>query len=147
MIAVQHDLVKDLVAVQVDRAASHLAAKDGYLVCGTVAQVDLLSQVLVVANAEIGLAEIEAILAVQDEILEGKAAPSLIDMRQIKSTTREAREYSTGAKYTPAVALLIASPISRILGNFFINYSQPPYPTRLFTSEDEALDWLKGFVD
>ena len=55
MVAVQHDLVKDLLAVEVDRAAADLATKDGDLVLGAVVQVNLLGQVLVVADAKIRL--------------------------------------------------------------------------------------------
>ncbi len=30
--------------------------------------------------------------------------------------------------------------------NFFVRYNQPQRPTKLFKTEEEARDWLKGFV-
>jgi hypothetical protein len=45
-----------------------------------------------------------------------------------------------------AAALLIGSPLTRAIGNFFMGLNKPLIPTRLFTSETEALAWLKGFV-
>ena len=35
-----------------------------------------------------------------------------------------------------------ASPVSRTIGNFFLGLHRAPYPTRLFSSEREALGWL-----
>jgi len=62
---------------------------------------------------------------------------------------REARRYFAGeetAKVESAAALLIESPLSKAIGNFFMGLNKPIVPTRLFTSEAEALAWLKGFV-
>jgi hypothetical protein len=36
--------------------------------------------------------------------------------------------------------------MSRVIGNFFIGFSRTNIPTRLFTSEAEAIDWLKTFI-
>jgi hypothetical protein len=33
-----------------------------------------------------------------------------------------------------------------MIGNFFLALHRPADPTRLFTSESEALDWLRQFV-
>jgi hypothetical protein len=44
------------------------------------------------------------------------------------------------------VALLVGSPMSRAIGNFFIGLNKPLIPTRLFVSEPEALAWLRGFL-
>jgi hypothetical protein len=83
------------------------------------------------------------------KICQGKKRPMLVDFRQIKAQTREARAYYAGeesAKIFSAVSLLVASPVSRVIGNFFTGLNRPIYPLRLFTSEDEALAWLKGFL-
>lgn len=75
--------------------------------------------------------------------------PVLVDMRGVRSQTREARQYFDGAeaaKTLSAVALLIGSPVSRVLANFFLRVSAQRIPTRLFTSEADAITWLLGFV-
>ena len=60
---------------------------------------------------------------------------------------RESRNYASGkevSKITEAMALLIKSPVSKVLGNIFLGINKPPYPTKLFTDKEEAIKWLKG---
>ena len=80
----------------------------------------------------------------------GKPLPTLVDLRNVRWMQREARAHFSGpetAIVQSAAALIIASPLSRAIGNFFLGFNKPLFPTRLFTSETEALEWLKGFVD
>lgn len=80
----------------------------------------------------------------------GKRRPALVDLRKIKSMSREARLYYAGeetAKVESAAALLVDSAVSRVIGNMFMGLNKPIIPTRLFTSEEEALQWLKGFLE
>jgi hypothetical protein len=83
-------------------------------------------------------------------LTEGKLHPFLCDITKCKSVDREARALFAGAEsrstYT-SVALLSKTPIGNIIGNFFISlYGYAHVPTRLFTSEREAIAWLKGFI-
>ncbi len=80
---------------------------------------------------------------------EGKSHLCLIDMRELKSTTKEAREYMgvEGAKLITAGALLIGSPLTRMLGNIFLTINKPNVPTKLFTDETEAKEWLKQYIN
>jgi hypothetical protein len=48
----------------------------------------------------------------------------------------EAREVSK------AVALVVSSPVARVIGNAFLTIRPPPYPVRLFQSREEGLAWL-----
>ena len=81
----------------------------------------------------------------------GKRRPLLVDMRQIKSQTREARTYYTGPEGTrcyTAAAVLVDSPVSRLIANFLLGFNKSAtVPSRLFTSEPEAIEWLKTFLD
>jgi hypothetical protein len=45
-----------------------------------------------------------------------------------------------------AVALVVATPLSRMMGNFFLTVSKPMAPTRLFDDEASALAWLQEFA-
>lgn len=50
------------------------------------------------------------------------------------------------AQYRPhvaAAAILIDSKISSYFANIFLKFSKPKFPTRLFTNEEEALNWLQ----
>lgn len=78
----------------------------------------------------------------------GNSYPLLIDMKGIKSTTREAREYmaSVGVTLVKAGALITGSPFNRMLGNIFLTIDRPPVPTRLFTNEVAARQWLSQYL-
>lgn len=72
----------------------------------------------------------------------------LTDLTTNPKPTREAREFAKHSEMietTYALALLIASPVSRLLGNFFLGFNKGEYPVKLFTSIEEATSWLKSF--
>ena len=88
-------------------------------------------------------------MAATAKIGAGKRCPILVDLRRVKSIDRQAREYygrGDQAEVVRAVALLIDSPLSRAIGNFILGINKPRIPVKLFTSEAEALDWLRGFL-
>ena len=61
---------------------------------------------------------------------------------------RAAREYYAGPEYAAVVdatALLVGSPVGRMIGTFVLRLARPVAPIRVFTSEPEALAWLEGF--
>jgi hypothetical protein len=94
------------------------------------------------ADAEEGILAISSLCA-------GKPRPALVDMSDLKSMTREARLYFAGpetAKVESAAALVIKSPLTKAIGNFFMGLNKPIIPTRLFTTETEAVAWLRGFL-
>ena len=74
----------------------------------------------------------------------------VIDMRQTVQITREARNYYASertASIQRATALLIESPLSAMIANFFMGLNKPLSPTRMFTSEDKAIAWLREHSD
>ena len=78
----------------------------------------------------------------------GKPMCLLVDVRELHYMDRLARGYYGSplvAQYVIALAMLIDSPLSRALANFFLSFSKPPIPTRLFTNEGEATAWLKSY--
>jgi hypothetical protein len=81
------------------------------------------------------------------KVSKGKLRPLLADGRNLKSLDSGARQESAAFEEAMSGALLIDSPVSRIIGNVFINFSKPMIPVRLFTSEAEAIQWLKGFLE
>ncbi len=66
----------------------------------------------------------------------------LVDIREVNSVDRDAREIYANNPSSQAVALVIGNPVSRILGNFFLGVNKNVSPLKLFTSEQEALNWL-----
>ncbi len=72
----------------------------------------------------------------------------LIDMSAVTEISKEARDYFANertASIQRATALLIGSPISRVIGNFFMGLNKPISPTRLFTDPQNAIKWLQTF--
>lgn len=101
------------------------------------------------AHVHIGLKEARECIRAVSVVCGGKVTPALVDMTEIRAIDREARLFFAGeetAKAESAAALLIGSPLTRAIGNFFMGLNKPLIPTRLFTSEAEAIAWLKGFV-
>ncbi len=43
-------------------------------------------------------------------------------------------------------AIIVSSLATRLIGNFFKGLNGQASPTRLFTSEQEALKWLRGLI-
>jgi hypothetical protein len=74
----------------------------------------------------------------------------LVDTRGVRWQSREARDYFTSvnaAEATTAVALVVGSPISRVLGSFFLRFEKHRFPTALFDDETKAIHWLLGHSD
>lgn len=108
-----------------------------------------IARTCVKENAEITLELAKENTESVNTLYKGKKFPILIDSRGIKSMSRDAREhFSTKGRDTKtnAFGIIIGSPISRVLGNFYLGINKPPVPTKLFSSEEEALDWLKQFI-
>lgn len=75
--------------------------------------------------------------------------PALVDISGLRSISREAREYFAGpetARVESAVALIVKSPLSRAVGNFFLGINRALMPTKLFATDDPAIAWLEGFI-
>ena len=87
----------------------------------------------------------EAVAAMRRLVPEQRTSV-LVDMRRIQSQSREARAYFTGPEAVArldAVALLVSSPVSRMIATFFLRFRQQPIPTRLFDDEAAARAWLR----
>ena len=98
---------------------------------------------------DLELADAQEVIGAVSALCGGVRRPVLVDLRGVRSMTRECRKYFAGpetAAAEAAAALLVVSPIARAIGNFFMGLNKPLMPTRLFTSEDDALVWLRGYV-
>jgi len=70
----------------------------------------------------------------------------LTDASSFFSTTNELRELLASKEFTDkrfATAIVTQSMASKIIGNFFIRVNKPASPTKLFSNEEEAFQWLK----
>lgn len=100
-------------------------------------------------GSEIQLQDAKDNTAAVIKISDGINYPILVDLREIKSISKAARDHFSMRGRTPnvsAVAMLVKSPVSRIIGNFFIGFNQPVVPTRIFSGEKTAIEWVKNQV-
>lgn len=71
--------------------------------------------------------------------------PILVDIRKIRSISKEARDHFAMRGRKPgviAIAMLVSSPLSRIIGNFFLGLNHPVVPTRMFNDRVQAEQWI-----
>lgn len=96
-------------------------------------------------GVEMVLLDAQEALAATWELAGRTPVRVLVDSRGIKYQTKEARDHFASPEadaICSAVALLVASPVSRMIGNFFLRRQQPNAPTLLFTDDALAVAWL-----
>jgi hypothetical protein len=77
------------------------------------------------------LADAQENARAEEQLAGGKRHALFIDMRQIRAQDREAREFYSKPENTTtqsAVAILIGSPISKVIGIFLSALINPPFP-------------------
>jgi len=92
-------------------------------------------------GAEVSLEDARENLSATGRLTQGQRRPVLVDWRAARSQSAEARALFAGpaaTAVTVAVALVTSSPLSRVLGNFFLGFNRPETPARLFTSVEAA---------
>jgi hypothetical protein len=80
------------------------------------------------------------------EIVNQNPLPLLCDLTNVVKMEQECRRHFAGPEHAAVFtkcALIVTSPISKIIGNFFLGANKPLRPTRLFTNVEEGLIWLK----
>ena len=102
-------------------------------------------------GAEVELDDVTEIKKAKSELVGDKKHLLCADITNIKSITKEARDF-TGSTETKnesmlAMALIMGSPISRVVGNFYIGLNKPLYPAKLFNDKEKAFKWLKEFLN
>lgn len=79
---------------------------------------------------------------------DGKNYPAMAYANDIISITKEARDYfaTIGNEGMLAIGAIMPSTFNRMIGNFYLKVSKPTIPTLLFSTEEEAIIWLKQFI-
>jgi len=92
----------------------------------------------------------ETIQTVEDfkKMLNGREVCMLIDVTHSVPSSREVRQYAANEfpKFTKAIAMISDSPLGKMIANLFFSIMKQPYPTKMFTNEEEAKDWLKQYL-
>jgi hypothetical protein len=101
------------------------------------------------ANQDIDVMHVKEVVGVLEENYENKKFPLLIITGEYTLPTPEARAYIATAESDPyacAEAYVVKSLSQKLVGNVYLSFNKPARPTRIFTSEDKAIDWLQQFL-
>ena len=99
----------------------------------------------ILPNAELVLQDSDEIYDAVMKVSEGNLYPLMIDSKSIVSMDRDARKRFSKETTVSAVALLVGTPLSKIIGNFFVGLNKTSIPFKLFTSKTDAIVWLEAF--
>lgn len=77
-----------------------------------------------------------------DELNGDNRRPLYVDMTGTALLTRDARRVFAARCSASRIALVGRSAVDRVIANFALGVSSVPVPTRFFTSEPAAMDWL-----
>jgi hypothetical protein len=97
-------------------------------------------------GTETVIADAVEVVAVLRKLGSGVRRPLVADIRGSRSVTREARAYLAGdamAEVASKIALVVGSSLSRAIGSFWLTFSRPRMPVKVFTSPEEALVWAR----
>ena len=75
--------------------------------------------------------------------------PALVLMQDIARVDREARAFFSSEEYlrlASQTALVVGSPVSRVIGNFFVGLNRLKYPCSVFDDPELAVAWLRTFL-
>ncbi|HET8963675.1 MAG TPA: hypothetical protein VFM99_07250 [Chitinophagales bacterium] len=80
------------------------------------------------------------------EYTNNKPMYTVIDGSNLKSTTKEARDYMTnpdgGLKGILAGAFLANSVVTTVIINLYLTINKPPTPAKFFSNKQDALKWI-----
>jgi hypothetical protein len=75
----------------------------------------------------------------------GRPARRMSLLDGLKGATPEARAWGERAPFTELVtahAMVVSSPVTRVLASFFLAFNRPPIPTKIFADREDAKAWL-----
>ena len=96
-------------------------------------------------NVTIDLNTAKSIVEERIVLCEGKDYPSLGKIDSNLTLTKDARDYlgKEGTANMSKLGIVVDSMVSKVIGNWYLTLSRPSIPTKLFTSEEDAIKWLK----
>jgi hypothetical protein len=83
-----------------------------------------------------------ALVERSDQLCPDVCPPMLVELNGMVTLTRGALHFFATRLNVAALALVGPSAVDRMISDFFTQVHRPPYPTRYFTTTDEARSWL-----
>jgi hypothetical protein len=94
---------------------------------------------------ELDVEDIKALLEAKTRLFGDEPHTTVFVAGTNSSISNEARVFASSEEaYQGAIAKTIVAKClsTRLMGNFFIRFNNPPAPTKLFACEKEAVQWL-----
>lgn len=111
---------------------------------------DDISWMVFVEESEISREDIEELIKLATRnVRPGEILHVLVDMSMVGSISPEARAFAAAdnlSRIYDALAIVAASPATKLVANFFIRFHKPPRPTKLFNRREDAVNWLKSLI-
>lgn len=108
-----------------------------------------LALVRIKTHNEVDVKHVMEIVNILKEFGNGKKFPLLILTAEYTLPTHEARAYIATPEsdpYASAEAYVIQSFSQKLVGNVYLSLNKPARPTKMFNSEEKAIEWLKTFL-
>lgn len=100
-------------------------------------------------GVDVKLKHAEANIELRKKIQKDEKMLVFADVQGVWQFSDQARAFAAEKQVndlTEAMAVITGYSIPlRLLGNFFIKFEKPAYPTKLFKSKEKALAWLDTF--
>ena len=100
---------------------------------------------------EIDLAAAKQLVVDRLDYTGGKSVYALIDFTNVKSVTKEARDFMNsaegGLKGISAGAFMSNNVVATLFINLYLKVSHPPVPAKFFNTQKDAVEWLKKIED
>jgi hypothetical protein len=79
------------------------------------------------------------------KLLGGKKVSIILDISESAPSDKKTRDYMALEMpiFTKSLALVSLSPLGRMMANLFFGLKPPPYPAKIFSTEEEAREWIK----
>ncbi len=87
------------------------------------------------------------IIEARKKIQQGKKSLTLVDMGKLWRVDKDARQRGASqemVELNSAIAIIAKSLANRLLGNFYIHVDKPDVPSKMCSSEEEAVAWLNS---
>jgi hypothetical protein len=98
-------------------------------------------------SIEIDIQTAKELVTSRLDYTEGRPVYTLIDFTNVKSVTKEARDYMNsangGLNGILGGAFLSNSVVATLFVNLYIKVSNPSIPAKFFTNSGDAISWLK----
>jgi hypothetical protein len=110
---------------------------------------DGIVQIEIKPNTTLNLSDGQAMVKAFAELGEGKKFPLLFIAGDFALASAEARYYASGKEanqYTLASVFVVKNIAQKLMGNAYITFNKPITPTKIMTSQEEAISWLKTFL-